>query len=56
MAKLVAHRENPIPCLGSDMPETVQAVFEKMVAKKIRRPLSDDEPKSSPRWKNARTL
>ena len=33
MAKLIAHREEPIPRLG-DVPEAVQAVFEKMVAKK----------------------
>ncbi len=33
MAKLLAHREKPIPSLGSDVPEQVQAVFEKMVAK-----------------------
>ena len=35
MAKLLAHREPPIPSLGADVPEEVQAVFEKMVAKKI---------------------
>ncbi len=33
MAKLIAHREEPVPSLGN-VPEAVQAVFEKMVAKK----------------------
>src|SRR5208283_5602042 len=33
MARLLAHREIPIPSLGADVPEQVQAVFEKMVAK-----------------------
>ena len=33
MAKLLAHREQPIPSLGAKVPEQVQAVFEKMVAK-----------------------
>ena len=35
MAKLLAHREAPIPSLGADVPEQVQAVFEKMVAKTV---------------------
>ena len=35
MAKLLAHREMPIPALGADVPEQVQAVFEKMVAKTV---------------------
>ena len=34
VAKLLAHRENPIPSLGAEVPEQIQAVFEKMVAKK----------------------
>jgi serine/threonine protein kinase/Leucine-rich repeat (LRR) protein len=36
MAKLLAHREQPIPSLGADVPEDVQAVFQKMVAKKVQ--------------------
>lgn len=39
MAKLLAHRENPIPILRSlrsDVPESVEAVFQKMVAKKVQ--------------------
>jgi serine/threonine protein kinase/Leucine-rich repeat (LRR) protein len=36
MAKLLAHREQPIPSLGDEVPEEVQAVFEKMVAKKVQ--------------------
>ena len=38
MAKLLAHRENPIPSLGTfggDVPEHVEAVFRKMVAKSV---------------------
>ena len=35
MAKLLAHREMPIPALGANVPEQVQAVFEKMVAKTV---------------------
>jgi hypothetical protein len=35
MAKLLAHRESPIPSLGADVPEQVQAIFEKMVAKTV---------------------
>jgi hypothetical protein len=35
MAKLLAHRETPIPSLGADVPEQVQAIFEKMVAKTV---------------------
>ncbi len=35
MARLLAHREMPIPSLGADVPEQIQAVFEKMVAKTI---------------------
>jgi serine/threonine protein kinase len=35
MAKLLAHREQPTPTLGADVPEEVQAVFQKMVAKKV---------------------
>jgi Leucine-rich repeat (LRR) protein/tRNA A-37 threonylcarbamoyl transferase component Bud32 len=35
MAKLLAHRERPIPSLGADAPQELQAVFEKMVAKKV---------------------
>ena len=35
MAKLLAHREQPIPFLGSEVPDEVQAVFQKMVAKKF---------------------
>ncbi len=33
MAKLLAHRETPIPSLAADVPEQVQAIFEKMIAK-----------------------
>ncbi len=33
MAKLLAHREQPIPSLGDNVPAQLQAVFEKMVAK-----------------------
>ncbi len=36
MAKLLAHREQPIPSLGAEVPDEVQAVFEKMVAKKVQ--------------------
>ena len=36
MARLLAHREQPIPSLGADVPEPVQAVFEKMVAKNVQ--------------------
>ncbi len=35
MSKLLAHREKPIPSLGAEVPETIQAVFRKMVAKKV---------------------
>jgi serine/threonine protein kinase len=35
MAKLLAHREKPIPSLGAEVPQEVQAVFEKMVAKTV---------------------
>ncbi|MGD0040205.1 MAG: serine/threonine-protein kinase, partial [Isosphaeraceae bacterium] len=35
MAKLLAHRESPIPSLGAGVPEPVTAVFRKMVAKDI---------------------
>jgi serine/threonine protein kinase len=35
MAKLLAHREQPTPTLGAEVPEEVQAVFQKMVAKKF---------------------
>jgi serine/threonine protein kinase/Leucine-rich repeat (LRR) protein len=35
IAKLLAHREKPIPSLGADVPPGLQAVFDKMVAKKI---------------------
>jgi formylglycine-generating enzyme required for sulfatase activity len=35
MAKLLAHRESPIPSLGADVPQPVQAVFRKMVAKTV---------------------
>ena len=35
MARLLAHRENPIPSLGAGVPEQVEAVFRKMVAKSI---------------------
>jgi len=35
MAKLLAHRDTPIPALGAEVPRQVQAVFEKMVAKKV---------------------
>lgn len=34
MEKLLAHREQAIPLLGENIPEQVQAVFSKMVAKK----------------------
>jgi serine/threonine protein kinase len=33
MARLIAHREQPIPRLGANVPRQLQAVFEKMVAK-----------------------
>ena len=36
MSKLLAHREKPIPSLGTNVPEQVQAVFEKMVAKQVQ--------------------
>jgi serine/threonine protein kinase/Leucine-rich repeat (LRR) protein len=36
MAKLLAHREQPIPSLGAEVPEELQAVFQRMVAKKIQ--------------------
>ena len=35
MAKLLAHRDQPIPSLGADVPEQVTAVFRKMVAKRV---------------------
>ncbi len=35
MAKLLAHREQPTPSLGPEVPEEVQGVFQKMVAKKF---------------------
>jgi serine/threonine protein kinase/Leucine-rich repeat (LRR) protein len=35
MAKLLAHRESPIPALGAGVPEQVEAVFQKMVAKTV---------------------
>ncbi|MGA2622049.1 MAG: SUMF1/EgtB/PvdO family nonheme iron enzyme, partial [Thermoguttaceae bacterium] len=35
MARLLAHRESPIPSLGAEVPEQLQAVFEKMVAKTV---------------------
>ena len=35
MAKLLAHREKPIPSLGAKAPEQLQAIFEKMVAKNV---------------------
>jgi len=35
MAKLLAHREQPIPPLGADVPEELEAVFRKMVAKRV---------------------
>ncbi len=35
MAKLLAHREAPIPSLRTDVPEQVQAVFTKMVARHV---------------------
>ncbi len=35
MAKLLAHREQPIPSLGSAASGELQAVFERMVAKKV---------------------
>ncbi len=35
MAKLLAHRDKPIPSLGDEAPEQLQAVFNKMVAKKV---------------------
>ncbi len=35
MAKLLGHREKAIPSLGTGLPEQVQAVFEKMVAKHV---------------------
>ena len=35
MARLLAHREASIPSLGADVPEQIQAVFEKMVAKTV---------------------
>lgn len=36
--KILAHREKPIPALGSNVPEQLQAVFEKMVAKEVGYP------------------
>ncbi len=33
MAKLLAHREQPIPSLGPAVPDELQAIFERMVAK-----------------------
>ena len=35
MAKLLAHREQPIPELGAGVPEEIEAVFRKMVAKSV---------------------
>ena len=35
MSKLLAHREKPIPALGGDASDELQAVFERMVAKKV---------------------
>ena len=35
MAKLLAHREQPIPSLGAAVPDEVEAVFQKMVAKNV---------------------
>ena len=35
MARLLAHRESPIPSLGAGVPEQVEAVFRKMVAKQV---------------------
>ena len=35
MAKLLAHRETPIPSLGDNVPKPVQAVFRKMAAKRV---------------------
>jgi tRNA A-37 threonylcarbamoyl transferase component Bud32 len=35
MAKLLAHREQPTPFLGTEVPDEVQVVFQKMVAKKF---------------------
>ena len=43
MAKLLAHREKPIPSLGADVPREIKPSFEKMVAKKVERPLPDDD-------------
>ena len=34
MARLIAHREAPIPALGTGIPAPVRAVFERMVAKR----------------------
>ena len=34
-ARLLAHRDEPIPSLGNDAPPRLQAVFEKMVAKRV---------------------
>jgi serine/threonine protein kinase/Leucine-rich repeat (LRR) protein len=34
MAKLLAHREQPIPAIAANSPDEVQAVFQKMVAKR----------------------
>ena len=36
MAKLLAHRETPIPSLGDNVPKPVQAVFRKMAARRSR--------------------
>ena len=35
MAKLLAHREQPIPSLGEGVPEELEAIFRKMVAKRV---------------------
>jgi serine/threonine protein kinase len=35
MARLLAHREQPIPLLGINVPDEIEAIFEKMVAKSV---------------------